>query len=99
MRFGRRLWRRRCFGHGNTRTLNSPLSTFNDSQKIPSLRLLIARRVDDVEHHGKEKIANQNSQRGVHDSFSCCAADAHRAFTCGQAFLTTDEHDKYSETE
>src|SRR3954452_13651315 len=67
--------------------------------KTPSLLSLIARRVDDVEHHGKEKIANQNSQRGVHDSFSCRAANAHRAFACGQAFLATDEHDKYSETE
>src|SRR5207244_6585247 len=32
MRFGRRLWRRRCFDHGNTRTFNSPLSTFNYSK-------------------------------------------------------------------
>src|SRR5882724_12814028 len=77
-------------------THHSPLSI---APKTPSLHSLIARRVDDVEHHGKEKIANQNSQRRVHDSFSCCAADAHRAFACGQAFVATDEHDEYSETE
>ena len=61
--------------------------------------LLIACRVDDVEHHGQEKIANQNSERGVDDSFSCRAADAHRAFARGQAFVATNEHDEYSETE
>src|SRR5205807_9331898 len=77
-------------------THHLPLSI---APKTPSLHTLIARRIDDVEHHGKEKIANQNSQRRVHDSFSCRAADAHRAFACGQAFMATDEHDEYSEAE
>src|SRR6266513_3258757 len=92
------------FGDGGasimaTHELSTHYSPVSITPKTPSLHLLIARRVDDVEHHGKEKIANQNSQRRVHDSFSCRAADAHRAFTCGQTFLATDEHDEYPETE
>ena len=64
-----------------------------------SLHSLIPRRVNDVERHGEEKIADQNRERGVHHRFSRGPADAHRAFACGQSFVATDEHDEYSKTE
>src|SRR5215471_8620054 len=69
----------------------------------PSMRnyagLLISSRVNNVEHHGKEKIANQNRQRRVHYCFSGSSTNADCAFACGQPFMATDEHDEYSETE
>src|SRR4051812_32807798 len=76
-----------------TPTFNSQPATLNYTAS------LIARRVNNVEHHGKEKIANQNRQRRVHYRFSCRSTDADCAFPRGQPFMTTDEHDEYSETE
>jgi len=82
--------------------LNSQFSTFNSLLQsfIKSLRrLLIPGRVNNVEQHGEEKIANQNRERGIHYRFSRGPTDADRAFACGQSFVATDEHDQYSETE
>ena len=83
-------WRR--FNHRNAQTLNSQLATLN------YLILLISRRVNDVEQHGQEKIANQNRERSVHHRLSRGPADADRAFAGGQSLVATNEYDEYSET-
>ena len=91
---------------GLTEALRDVGASVIATHKLSTLRsqlstavLLIPSRVNDVEQHGEEKIANQNRQRGVHHRFRCGPTDAHRAFACGQSFLATNEHDEYSETE
>src|SRR5437667_1005498 len=81
----------------NAFEVNSPRS-IHYSTTSP-LGSLISGRVNNVEHHGKEKIANQNRQRRVYHRFSRGSADADSPFARGQTFLATDEHDEYSETE
>ncbi|KAG0505325.1 MAG: hypothetical protein Udaeo_13460 [Candidatus Udaeobacter sp.] len=61
--------------------------------------LLIPRRINNVEHHGEKKIADQDRERGVHHCLSGCPTDANCALACGQSFLAADEYDEYSETE
>src|SRR6266704_6618115 len=81
-------------------TLDSQLSISLLRRSIPrSLHLLIPRRINNVEQHGEEKIANQNRERGIYHRFSCGPTDADRALACGQSFLATNEHDQYPETE
>ena len=79
-------------------TLNWQLST-PKAFGVNYLILLISRRVNDVEQHGQEKIANQNRERSVHHRLSRGPADANRAFAGGQSLVATDEYDEYSETE
>src|ERR1700726_4063891 len=64
-----------------------------------TLRLLKAGRVNDVEQHGEEEIADQDREGGIHHRLSRSTADAHRAFARGQSFVTANENDEYPETE
>src|SRR4029453_1309885 len=61
--------------------------------------LLIPRRINNVEHHGEKKIANQHRERGVHHRLSGGPTDANCSLACGQSFVATDEYDEYPETE
>src|SRR6476661_4843062 len=61
--------------------------------------LLIPRRINNVEHHGEKKIANQDRERGVHHRLSGCPTDANCTLACTQSFLATNEDNEYSETE
>src|SRR6478609_10834420 len=87
------------------RSLSLKLSTpnaFKVNSQPASLNcagLLIPRRINNVEHHGEKKIANQDRERGVHHCLSGGPADANCSLACGQSFLATDEHDEYAETE
>src|SRR6266581_6221658 len=77
---------------------NSQLSTLNSQPRTLSglncLILLISRRINDIEQHREEEIADQNRERGVHYRFSGCAADTDCAFTRAQSFLATDEYNQ-----
>src|SRR5918996_591411 len=81
-------------------TLNPPSQGYGAASVQGSTHhSLISRRVNNVEQHGEEKIANQHRERGVHDRLSRRPANANRAFACGQSLVATDEHDEDSETE
>ena len=60
---------------------------------------MIARRINDVERHSQEKIANEDGQRAVHDCLGGGATDADCALARGQSFVATNEDDEDSETE
>jgi hypothetical protein len=61
--------------------------------------LLVPGRINNVEHHGEKKIANQNRERGVHHGLSGGPTDANCSLACGQSFVATNEYDEYPETE
>ena len=74
--------------------------TFNSqAASLNCAALLISGWINDVEHHGEKKIANQDRERGVHHRLSGGPTDANRSLACGQSFLATDENDEYPETE
>jgi hypothetical protein len=86
------------FGDGGASIIVA--QTFNSQPaSLNCAALLIPRRINNVEQHGKEKIANQDRERGVHHCLSGGPTDANCSLACGQSLVATDENDKYSETE
>jgi hypothetical protein len=87
------------------RSLSLKLSTpnaFGVNSQAASLNcagLLIPGRINNVEHHGEKKIANQDRERGVHHRLSGGPTNANCSLACGQSFLATDEYDEDPETE
>ena len=61
-------------------------------------RSLVARRINDIEKHGHEKIENENGQGAIHHGFGCGPPDTDRSFTRGKAFVATDKDDENRET-
>src|SRR5215208_823194 len=86
------------FGNGGASIIVA--QTFDaEPTSLNCAALLIAGRINNVEHHGEKKIANQDRERCVHHRLSGRPADANCSFARGQSFLATDEYDEYPKTE
>ena len=72
--------------------LDSQLSTLN------RVILLVSGRINDVEQHRQEEIANQHRERRVHYRFSRGAANTDGAFPRAQSFLATDKYNQNPKT-
>src|SRR5438876_3198319 len=61
--------------------------------------LLVSRRINDVEQHREEEIANQHRERGVYHRFRRRSANTDGTFPRAQSLLATDEYNQYPKTE
>jgi hypothetical protein len=60
---------------------------------------LISGGINNVEHHGKKEITDQNREGRVYYRLSCGSTNTDCPFACGQAFMAANEYNEYSETE
>src|ERR1700730_3264591 len=84
--------------HSTSNVQFSMLCCSNPAALTLQCRSLVTRRVNDVERHRQEEIANEHGEGGIDHRLGGGTPDTHCAFPSGQSFVTTDEYNEYPET-